>query len=380
MKKLFYLSLLLLLVYEALNVYFIMPMPGSQRMNSISAAYFLFHWRWIFRALFCVLMVYAFLKASWKRKWLVAIPALVIGVVIYFVNFKMSADHMFYQPKGLVFAGAAKNKTDTNRLVIGVVMNNEAKAYPIQFIGFHHIVPDTIGGRPVLITYCTVCRSGRAFDPVVDGKGETFRLVGMDHFNAMVEDATTKSWWRQATGEAVAGEKKGKKLKEIFCTQTSLGEWLRLHPASLVMQEDEAYKQYYAKTFDYETGKSRSMLTGTDTLSWKDKSWVIGVEREAYTKAYDWSMLKGKHIIEDNSDQHRTVIVLSKDNRSFFAFDMSGDTSVITFYEDMIALNGHRYMIDGTGIDTSYSLKKLPAYQEFWHSWRTFHPETKVYN
>ena len=22
-------------------------------------------------------------------------------------------------------------------------------------------------------------------------------------------------------------------------------------------------------------------------------------------------------------------------------------------------------------------LRKLPAYQEFWHSWRTFHPERK---
>ena len=41
MKKLYYAGLLGLLVFEFLNVYFIMPMPGSQKMNTIDLAYFL---------------------------------------------------------------------------------------------------------------------------------------------------------------------------------------------------------------------------------------------------------------------------------------------------------------------------------------------------
>jgi hypothetical protein len=44
-----------------------------------------------------------------------------------------------------------------------------------------------------MITYCTVCRTGRVFSPDVDGKPETFRLVGMDHFNAMFEDENQKA-------------------------------------------------------------------------------------------------------------------------------------------------------------------------------------------
>jgi hypothetical protein len=63
-----------------------------------------------------------------------------------------------------------------------------------------------------MITYCTVCRTGRVFEPVVNGKFEKFRLVGMDHFNAMFEDVTTKSWWRQVTGEAITGKLKGQQL------------------------------------------------------------------------------------------------------------------------------------------------------------------------
>ncbi len=44
----------------------------------------------------------------------------------------------------------------------------------------------------------------------------------MDHFNAMFEDKTTKSWWRQATGEAISGTKKGVRLPEIPSQQMSL--------------------------------------------------------------------------------------------------------------------------------------------------------------
>src|SRR5205814_3665155 len=64
---------------------------------------------------------------------------------------------------------------------------------------------DVCSSDLVMVSFCTVCRTGRVFDPVVDGRIERFRLVGMDHFNAMFEDVRTRSWWRQATGEAMVG-------------------------------------------------------------------------------------------------------------------------------------------------------------------------------
>ena len=89
------------------------------------------------------------------------------------------------------------------------MINGEAKAYPIQLIGYHHQVMDTVGNEPVIITYCTVCRTGRVYSSSLNGRHESFRLVGMDHFNAVFEDETTKTWWQQATGEAIAGPLKG---------------------------------------------------------------------------------------------------------------------------------------------------------------------------
>lgn len=376
MKKIFWLGLIGLLLFEIANVYFIMPMPGSQRMNSIDLAYFLYKWRWIFRGLFAAMIFLGLFKSQWKRKWLLFFPIAIVAAVIYMANFKMAADAMFKQPNQLLLVNAASNKVDSNRLVLGVSINGESKAYPIRFLGYHHHIQDTVGGKPIMVTYCTVCRTGRVFEPIVNGKKEKFRLVGMDHFNAMLEDATTKSWWRQVTGEAIAGKLKGQQLPEVFSTQTSLAEWLLLNPSSLVMQVDSAFIKYYDTTMKYESGASRSKLTGTDSLSWKDKSWVIGVKAGKERKAYDWNQLKKDRLIQDKIGATPVLLVLSEDDKSFFVFERPDESANFSMTNDIIFLNNKQFRIDGTGIDTTFSLKPLPASQEFWHSWRTFYPGT----
>ena len=376
MKKLFWLGLLGLFLFEIANVYFIMPMPGSQQMNSIDLAYFLHRWRWVFRGLFVAMIIIGLFRSQWKRKWLLIFPLALVALVIYMANFKMAADAMFKQPDQLTLSSAAQNKVDVERLVMGVSINGESKAYPIQFLGYHHHIQDTVGGKAILVTYCTVCRTGRVFEPIVNGKKEKFRLVGMDHFNAMLEDATTKSWWRQVTGEAIAGKLKGQQLPEVFSTQTSLSEWLVLNPNSLIMQADPAFIKIYDSTFKYESGKSKSSLTGTDSLSWKDKSWVIGVKAGKQTKAYDWNELKKQRLIHDKIGATPVLIVLSQTDQSFFAFERPADNSMFSLNADTLVFDNHKYHMNGKGIDTSFSLKPLPASQEFWHSWRTFYPGT----
>jgi len=379
MKKFFWIGLLGLLIFEIANVYFIMPMPGSQQMNSIDVAYFLNKWRWVFRALFAIMIVAGLFRATWKRKWLLIIPIAIVATIAFMANFKLAADHMFYQPGKLLLVKAANNKVDSQRLVIGVVNNGEAKAYPIRFLGYHHQVQDTVGGKAVIVTYCTVCRTGRVFEPTVNGKQEQFRLVGMDHFNAMFEDQTTKSWWRQVNGEAITGKLKGQKLPEVLSIQTSLAKWLQLNPASLIMQADPAFIKSYDTTLKFESGKSKSHLTGTDSLSWKDKSWVIGVKLGNEQKAYDWNQLKKERIIHDQIGNTPMLLVLAPDDKSFFAFERPGVNSQFILTNDTLLYSNRHLRIDGKGIDTSFSLKPIQASQEFWHSWRTFNPGTKKY-
>lgn len=376
MRKLFWFGLIGLLAFEVANVYFIMPMPGSQQMNSINLAYFLYSWRWVFRIVFGLMIALGLLKAQWKRKWLLLIPILLVAAVTYMANFVMAADHMFYQPSSVLMVPPSANKVEPERLVIGVVNNGEAKAYPIRFLGYHHQVRDTVGGEPLIITYCTVCRTGRVFEPTVKGKPETFRLVGMDHFNAMFEDAGTNSWWRQVNGEAIAGKLKGETLPEVFSTQTSLSKWIALNPSSLIMQEDPAFKNSYDSTLNYESGKSRKDLTGTDSLSWKPKSWVVGVTSGKASKAFDWNKLKQERLIHDTIAATPVMLVLAEDQQSFFAFERTGAQQLFTLNRDTLLSGTQRFRIDGKALDSTASLKALPAYQEFWHSWQTFHPNT----
>jgi hypothetical protein len=373
-KFLFWTGLSGLLIVELFSVYLIMPFPGSQEIQSLDLAYFLYRWRWIFRIFFIGLLVYGSLDSLWQRKWIPYAAIVFVTACILMLQFKMSADRMFLQPRNLNMAAAPQNNVDPARLVIGVEKDGEARAYPIQYLAYHHQVLDSLAGKPIMVTYCNVCRTGRVFEPFVDGHYETFRLVGMDRYNAMFEDATTGSWWRQATGEAVQGPLRGRQLPEIFSIQTSLRAWMTLHPQSLVMQADEAFNQRYDSTTHYETGRSRKKLTGTDSLSWRRKSWVVGLVHRGQERAYDWNQLLEKRILPDTLGGMPVFLVVSADSASFFAFEQPVGTTTLSIRSDTIEINGRRYRLDGKGLDTNAVLNRVRAYQEFWHSWETFHP------
>jgi len=352
-------ALLFLFAAEILRVYFIMPFPGSQRANTIDIAYFLHKYIWAFRLVGLVLLlplaIYAYRHARLWKKIVLSFFIILYGVVFYLFNFKFLADKMFYQPKNKILAAVTGNKVDSNKLVIGIAINGQAKAYPIEIIGYHHQVQDTVGGEPVMITYCSVCRTGRVFSPIVDSKLQRFRLVGMDHFNAMFEDAETKSWWRQATGEAITGKMKGKSLKELPSEQMRLAAWIRQYPNTLILQPDPEFLKQYKNLEGFDAGTVNSGLEKRDSASWKFKSWVVGVIVDGHAKAYDWNDLVRERIINDTVSNKPIMIVLDEDNVSFHAW------------------------ISPVNNPNGKVLEAIPAYQEFWHSWKTFHPNTTKY-
>jgi len=388
-KALLVSSFLLLFLVEMARVYFIMPFPGSQRINSIDVAY------WIAQNISWIRIV-ALAMMAWPlfslfkegKKWAKIVAGIFIvlyGVALFMLHFKMEADAMFLQPTQKILATKASNKVPTAKLIIGVVINGKAVAYPIQFIGYHHQVVDTLGGEPIMVTYCTVCRTGRVFSTLVDGVPEKFRLVGMDHFNAMFEDATTKSWWQQATGKAITGKLKGKQLIELASEQMSLNSWLEKYPESLVMQADPSFKDTYAKMDNYDKGKSKGTLTRRDSSSWKDKSWVVGIVDKNTAKAYDWNELISKKLISDSLPALPLIVVVQQDSSSFHAYSrMLGNTTLqfqplpngkgMTDLNTGSTWNFYGEAIAGTLVGSK--LTQVSAYQEFWHSWQTFHPNT----
>ncbi|MFN9494323.1 MAG: DUF3179 domain-containing (seleno)protein, partial [Sphingobacteriales bacterium] len=158
-KSFFTIGIIYLILFEVARVYLIMPMPGSQQSDSIDIAYFLGRYQWVFRIIGLLMIAYGGYKiwtdGTKRSKWLAGIGLLIYGAVAYMFNLEMEADKMFLQPTYTVFAGSQDNTVKTGKLVIGTEVNKEAKAYPIQLIGYHHQVVDSIGRQPAMITYCT---------------------------------------------------------------------------------------------------------------------------------------------------------------------------------------------------------------------------------
>jgi len=372
-------GLLILALFEAAAVWFVMPLPGSQRVRSVEIAYTLHAVRWSIRALCLVLLTWgipAVPRTGWRR-WALAALALATGGITYATNFAMAADRIFRQPDAVTTVAATTSEVAPDRLVVGVVVNGEARAYPLQFIGYHHFLTDTIAGRPVLVTYCTVCRTGRVFDPVLDGAVERFRLVGMDEFNAMLEDRTTGSWWRQANGEALVGPRRGTVLPELPSVQVTLRQWVALHPDTRVMRGDPRFTADYDQDYAFERGTSRRALTGTDPRSWERKSWVVGVSLDGADRAYDWNALLEAGAINDTLAGRPIVLVVAADSASFFAFERPSASTILLRDGDSLRAGSLAFGFTGRGrVD---SLRPVNASQEFWHSWQSFHPRTTRY-
>ncbi len=393
MRAIFFtLGILILIIPEILRVYWIMPFPGSQVDERIAAAYFLYNYIFLFRIAGILLIISPFYYYMKKRKRIqkivVLLPVLLYAVIFYLFNYKFLAEKMFYIPEHKVLLDTSSNKIPTSQLVIGVEQNGEAKAYPVEIIGYHHQVQDTIGSTPVLITYCTVCRTGRAFSPFIQGKFQHFRLVGMDHFNAMFEDETTKSWWRQVNGEAVAGPMKGNYLHEIFSQQMTLAEWISIYPNTRVLQRDSSFLKKYEGLEKFDEGTIDSDLERRDTGSWQKKSWVVGISIHNSSRAYDWNDLLKLKLINDTINNIPILLSLHSDNISFSAWKSTvGDSVLIFTRNDSLgrmqdlqtnSLWNYSGVCEG-GYFKGKQLQPIQAYQEFWHSWKGFHPATTMF-
>ena len=101
----------------------------------------------------------------------------------------------------------------------------------INILNFHEIVNDTIGGVPVLITYCPLCFSGVVFSQEVGGETLTFgNTSALYQSDLVMYDHQTGSYWFQVTGEAVVGTLTGSRLKPLPSATMPWGDWKALHP------------------------------------------------------------------------------------------------------------------------------------------------------
>jgi len=103
---------------------------------------------------------------------------------------------------------------DANVLVVEIGGNR--RAYPLeQMVIPRHLVHDVVGGVPIIVSYCALCRSGLVFRAEHGGEQLFFEVAGVFRRNLLMEDHRTNTLWQQATGEAIFGPLAGKTLEML---------------------------------------------------------------------------------------------------------------------------------------------------------------------
>lgn len=135
--------------------------------------------------------------------------------------------------------------------IVGVVVNGEARAYPISVLNVHEVIHDTLGGIPIAVTYSWLGDCVRVFDRrLPDGRVLRLGISGLV-YNANTlfydRDQPEGGLWLQFTGRAVSGSDIGKELSIIPAQLASWAQWREMHEETTVITRDAAFGKRYRK-------------------------------------------------------------------------------------------------------------------------------------
>ncbi|MEM1369842.1 MAG: DUF3179 domain-containing protein [Cyanobacteria bacterium P01_H01_bin.15] len=143
------------------------------------------------------------------------------------------------------FVKAGESEFNEHAQVVGVVINGEAKAYPLGILNWHEIVNDTVGGQSVSVTYCPLCDTAIAFERRND---TTFGVSGKLYQSCLVMyDRQDHSLFAQPWGLGIIGEQINRTLPRLPLVKTTLGAWLKRYPQSLVLSTDTGFIRDYTQ-------------------------------------------------------------------------------------------------------------------------------------
>jgi hypothetical protein len=147
------------------------------------------------------------------------------------------------------FLPPAEAPWDDADLVLGVEWKGEARAYPIAILEWHELVNDTLGGRPILVSYCPLCGTGIVFDRRVGGAVRRFGVSGLLYrSDLLMYDRETQSLWSQISAESVTGPSLGQRLALLRSRIERFGEWKRSHPETSVLSRETGHRRDYGRS------------------------------------------------------------------------------------------------------------------------------------
>lgn len=242
---------------------------------------------------------------------------------------------------------------DDDRVVFGLEINGEARAYPRNIMEVHEMVIDNVGGTLIGMPYCTLCGTAAAFDlesvpdevapPVLRTSGLLVRS------NKLMYDLNTWSAFDMFTGRAVSGPLReiGVELESITVVTATWGAWKEAHPDTTIVAQDGGIG------FVYEDDP----LGGRD-----DRGPIFPVGP-----------------IDDRLPVQEQVLGVETPDGRFFAFPAAAAGEALAAGES-VELDGVIVTADADGLRAELSDgTALATTQSFWFAWSQFHPTTEVW-
>jgi hypothetical protein len=135
---------------------------------------------------------------------------------------------------------------DAREPVITVTVNGATRAYPLTVLIWHEIVNDTLGGVPIMVTFCPLCNTAIVFDRRVGDQVLDFGTTGNLRFSDLVMyDRQTESWWQQFTGEGIVGNFSGESLTIIPSRVEPFGVFDQRFPQADILERPPGFPRNY---------------------------------------------------------------------------------------------------------------------------------------
>lgn len=300
---------------------------------------------------------------------------------------------LFADDTVFVSAAAGDEEWTNEEPVIGVELDGDARAYPVRLLSLHEIVNDTVGGRPVAVTWCPLCYSAITFDRVVEGRQLTFGVSGyLLHSNLVMYDHQTNTLWSQLLGQGVRGAHARTRLDIVSSELTTWGAWKDEHPdtqvlsaAQLDQHEDEVVDPYSG----YYSSGVAGLLGGDVDPRLPPKSLVVGLAAGTTFRAYPLQTIREEILIHDVIGGFPILVGFDAALETAFVYRRRVDDRVLTF-EPAQDTETVRDIETGTTWDlqggraiegdlAGTQLERLNAPLVFWFAWAAYHPDTDIY-
>lgn len=281
-------------------------------------------------------------------------------------------------------------------IVFGVVIGEEKRAYTKEVLVFHEIVNDDFDGKPVLVTYCPLCGTAIAFDPVIDGNAVRFGTSGkLLNSNLVMYDELTESYWTQVGGKAIIGDLTGVKLDQISIDTLLYKDWKRLHPDSKILSRETGFARPYGLDpyGDYYINDRLIFNVGVTDDRLHPKDVISGIEIDGNHKAYPVKDVDEVGLVNDEFEGVKLLI--TKDP----TISVGPEVNPVQIFDRTVNDEELEFeIVDGilkdvqtgsewdfnTGISTSGEhegdqLERIIRESDFWFNWVAFHPETELF-